>query len=50
MRINVTNPDKPPASRRQDRPALNDLHNILGQIAKEIGRFQLSSKETSTGS
>jgi len=45
MSINVTNGYKPPASRRQDRPALNDLHNILGQIAKKILQAEKRRKE-----
>lgn len=36
MSINVTNGYKPPAPSRQDRTALNDLHDILGLIAQEI--------------
>jgi len=45
MRINVTNPDKPPASRRQDRPALNDLHDTLGLIAQKILKAEKTRKE-----
>lgn len=45
MSINVTNDYKPPASRRQDRTALNDLHDILGQIAQEILKAEKRRKE-----
>jgi hypothetical protein len=45
MSINVTNGYKPPASSRQDRPALNDLHDTLGQIAKEILKAEKRRKE-----
>ena len=38
-------PTRPPASSRQNRPALNDLHNILGQIAKEILQAEKRRKE-----
>ena len=38
-------PTRPPASSRQDRPALNDLHNILGLIAQEILKAEKRRKE-----
>ena len=45
MSINVTNGYKPPAPSRQDRTALNDLHDILGQIAQKILKAEKRRKE-----
>lgn len=47
MSVSVTNGQnhKPRASRRQDRTALNDLHDILGQIAQEILKAEKRRKE-----
>lgn len=47
MSINVTSGynHEPRASRHQARTALNDLHNILGQIAQEILKAEKRRKE-----
>jgi hypothetical protein len=45
MPIRMTNHAQPPASSRQNRTALNDLHNILGQIAQEILKAEKRRKE-----
>ncbi|MEB3314866.1 MAG: hypothetical protein VKK32_01460 [Candidatus Melainabacteria bacterium] len=45
MCINVTNGYNPPPPSRQHRIALNDLHDILGQIAQEILKAEKRRKE-----